>query len=61
MTAVERSTASALEPVPVEGCDVCEALAVQREEARGRAGSMTVRECNSELSSHPHRSGSDRR
>lgn len=61
MTAVERSTTPVLEPVPVEGCGVCEALAVQREEARNRKGSMSVRDCNSELRNHPHRRRGDRR
>lgn len=45
----------ALEPVPVDGCDVCHALVRQRETARSVGSSVTVRSCNDELRNHPHR------
>jgi hypothetical protein len=44
-----------LEPVPVEGCDVCGALAQQREAARRTDSPITVRQCSQELANHPHR------
>lgn len=54
MTLDKRSVAPTLEPVPVEGCGVCGALAAQREEARQNGKAVTVRECNAELRNHPH-------
>jgi hypothetical protein len=44
----------ALEPVPVDGCDVCGALAKQRERARQAGRVSEVRSCNRELQAHPH-------
>lgn len=43
-----------LEPVAVEGCDICEALAKQREEWRKVANFSKVSDCNVELAQHPH-------
>ncbi|WP_249374631.1 hypothetical protein [Streptomyces sp. I05A-00742] len=41
-------------PAPEPGCDVCEALARQRD-AAGRAGDLSrVVDCNVELRRHPH-------
>lgn len=48
---------SALEPVPVEGCDVCGALARQRKEAREASDWATLKLCNQEISEHPHAAG----
>ncbi|WP_274559105.1 hypothetical protein [Streptomyces spiramyceticus] len=47
-------TVPALEPVPVDGCDVCAALVRQREASRS-VDPLTVQSCNEELASHPHR------
>ncbi len=43
---------AALEPVPVAGCDICGALAGQREAARTEGRTDTVHRCNEELRSH---------
>ncbi|MEU8893271.1 hypothetical protein [Streptomyces sp. NPDC048442] len=43
-----------LEPVPVEGCDVCAALARQRAEARVGRDMSCVSDSNVELRRHPH-------
>lgn len=51
------STGPCLEPVPVDGCDVCAALVKQREAARGAGNPLTVRSRNAELANHPHRRG----
>lgn len=48
-----------LEPVPWEGCGVCGALAMQREEARAAGKWLTVRQWNDELLNHPHERGRD--
>ncbi len=41
-------------PSPAPGCDVCDALARQREECR-RVRNMTgVSDCNVEIRQHPH-------
>jgi hypothetical protein len=45
---------ASLEPVAVEGCDVCGALVEQREEARGLSHLDVVARCNAELREHPH-------
>ncbi|MEV6955425.1 hypothetical protein [Streptomyces sp. NPDC051183] len=45
------------ERVPVAGCGVCGALAVQRREARLRGDHSTVSDCNVELRNHPHPEG----
>ncbi len=42
-----------LEPVPVTGCDICAALAAQREAARAEGRMDNVRTCNREMLSHP--------
>ncbi|MYS37896.1 hypothetical protein K388_00306 [Streptomyces sp. KhCrAH-43] len=43
-----------LEPVPVDGCDVCASLTKQRDEARQAGDGSTVSDCNVELGRHPH-------
>ncbi|MCE4943160.1 hypothetical protein ACFCXR_01660 [Streptomyces noursei] len=43
-----------LEPVPVPGCDVCRALAGQRELARAAGSTAVVRSRNAEIKCHPH-------
>jgi hypothetical protein len=45
---------SGLEPVAVEGCDVCGALVVQREAARKVANAAKVKALNDEIARHPH-------
>ncbi|MFJ5308991.1 hypothetical protein [Streptomyces sp. NPDC088350] len=45
---------SGLEPVAVEGCDVCGALVVQREAARKVANAAKVKSLNDEIAGHPH-------
>lgn len=47
-------TEPALEPVAVQGCDVCAALVRQREEARDRGDLSMVSDKNVELRRHPH-------
>lgn len=42
------------EPKPVGGCDVCRALAQQRERARAVRNWSGVSDCNVELRRHPH-------
>jgi hypothetical protein len=55
VTALEPADlAIVLEPVPVTGCDVCGALARQREAARTVRRGDLVRLYNSELLNHPH-------
>jgi hypothetical protein len=49
-----------LEPVPVDGCDVCAALARQRAEARTRHDLSCVSDANVELRQQPHRTPKDR-
>ncbi|WP_405797931.1 hypothetical protein [Streptomyces sp. NBC_01506] len=56
-----RHGAAVLEPVAVEGCDVCAALAAQREEARRRGGQPTVEDCDNELRAHAHHARPARR
>lgn len=41
-------------PEPAPGCDVCEALAVQRVEAQGVGDYSKVTDCNVEIRQHPH-------
>jgi len=45
---------SGLEPVPVEGCKICGALAIEREAARRIGNVAKVRMVNAEISNHPH-------
>ncbi|WP_175407930.1 hypothetical protein [Streptomyces sp. TRM64462] len=46
-----------LEPVPVEGCAVCTALAGQQRSAR-RAGDLSAAtDCNVRIRNHPHARG----
>ncbi|MGD3111706.1 hypothetical protein [Streptomyces sp. YGL11-2] len=45
------------EPVPREGCDVCQALHRQRESARRAGHPRTVRSRNAEIAAHPHEGG----
>lgn len=42
------------EPVPVEGCDVCEALGRQREDARRLRNMSAVSDASVEIRRHPH-------
>ncbi|MFE7317358.1 hypothetical protein ACFU7T_30295 [Streptomyces sp. NPDC057555] len=42
------------EPRPVAGCDVCAALARQRERARAAGNWSKVSDCNVEMRRHPH-------
>ncbi|MDT0429056.1 FYVE zinc finger domain-containing protein [Streptomyces salyersiae] len=41
-------------PKPVEGCDVCQALAAQRLEARGRGDYSAATDASVEIRRHPH-------
>ncbi|MBL1094321.1 MULTISPECIES: hypothetical protein [Streptomyces] len=43
-----------LEPVPVAACDVCQALAQEREKARTHGRHLAVRSCNAVIAGHPH-------
>ncbi|WP_405716302.1 hypothetical protein OG264_38870 (plasmid) [Streptomyces xanthophaeus] len=43
-----------LDPVPVEGCDVCTALDKQRSRHRLMREGSGVTVCNVELRNHPH-------
>ncbi|MER6307710.1 hypothetical protein ACWCXK_09205 [Streptomyces sp. NPDC001739] len=43
-----------LEPVPVSACDVCQALAQEREKARTQGRRLVVRSCNAVIAGHPH-------
>ncbi|UQA94353.1 hypothetical protein [Streptomyces halobius] len=43
-----------LEPVPVDGCDVCGALAREREAAWLAGDGSKVSDCNVEIRKHPH-------
>ncbi|MCK7622993.1 hypothetical protein MUU72_07755 [Streptomyces sp. RS10V-4] len=42
------------EPGPAAGCDVCGALAAQRERARSVGDLSKVIDCNVEMRRHPH-------
>ncbi|HEY8985868.1 MAG TPA: hypothetical protein VIU15_40630 [Streptomyces sp.] len=48
---------SGLEPVPVEGCKICGALAIEREAARRIGNAAKVRTANAEIANHPHPEG----
>jgi hypothetical protein len=48
-------TGPRLEPVPVDGCDVCAALADQRAEWRKVGDFSKVSDCNVEMAQHPHK------
>ncbi len=48
------SAGSKLEPVPVQGCDVCEPCGREREEARRAGRSLEVRSLNGVIAGHPH-------
>ncbi|WP_369188717.1 hypothetical protein [Streptomyces sp. R08] len=50
---------SGLEPVAVEGCDVCGALVVQREAARKVANAAKVKNLSDEIARHPHADAPD--
>ncbi|WP_340561806.1 hypothetical protein [Streptomyces sp. GSL17-111] len=41
-------------PAPASGCDVCGALASQREAARAVMDWSKVTDCNVEIRRHPH-------
>lgn len=45
------------EPEPVPGCDVCKALAAQREDARSKGDVSKAVDCNVEIRHHPHPEG----
>ncbi|MCX4908951.1 hypothetical protein [Streptomyces sp. NBC_00878] len=45
----------ALEPVPLDGCRICTALAGQRDTARRLGSMVTVQGVNDQISNHPHR------
>ncbi|MER5969148.1 hypothetical protein ABT112_05280 [Streptomyces sp. NPDC002055] len=47
-------TVRKLEPVPVQGCDVCESCGREREEARRAGRSLEVRSLNGVIAGHPH-------
>ncbi|GAA2321499.1 hypothetical protein GCM10010431_48550 [Streptomyces kunmingensis] len=47
---------SGLEPVGVEGCATCEAVAYSRELAREADDRGAVASCNAEIENHPHTS-----
>ena len=53
-TAVSALPTPALEPAPVDGCDVCGALSRQRASAYVAGHLITVRSCNEEMVNHPH-------
>ncbi|MGW0748387.1 hypothetical protein [Streptomyces sp. NPDC002587] len=42
-------------PKPPDGCGVCRALVVQRQEARSRGDLSAVTDADVELRNHPHR------
>ncbi|MFJ4781819.1 hypothetical protein [Streptomyces sp. NPDC088794] len=46
-----------LEPVAVEGCDVCRALGKQRAEARTAGNMSRVSDCNVEIRAHSDHHG----
>lgn len=48
------SPTSLLAPEPVDGCDVCDALARQRIVAQGAGDYSKVSDCNVEIRKHPH-------
>ncbi|GFE24158.1 hypothetical protein YWIDRAFT_00760 [Streptomyces sp. SceaMP-e96] len=50
-----------LEPVPVPGCDVCGALARERDAARRAGDGSKVSDCNVEIRRHPHGTKAARR
>jgi hypothetical protein len=54
-TADISETGIALEPVGVEGCATCAALAESREIARSAHDRAAVSRCNREIGNHPHR------
>ena len=45
------------DPEPFEGCDVCQALARQRDRARKAQDYSRVSDCNVEITRHPHGKG----
>ncbi|MEK2475275.1 hypothetical protein WN984_20625 [Streptomyces noursei] len=47
--------ASAADPGPVPGCDICAALAKERALARSRGDHSKVSDCNVEIRNHPHK------
>lgn len=47
-------------PKPVEGCDVCQALDVQRREARSRGDYSAATDASVEIRRHPHATGERR-
>ncbi|MEU3220062.1 hypothetical protein [Streptomyces sp. NPDC006971] len=49
------------EPDPVEGCDVCAALADQRAAAQRAGDASRVADCNVEMRRHPHPNGRRKR
>ncbi|MEE4421203.1 MULTISPECIES: hypothetical protein [Streptomyces] len=43
------------DPAPIDGCDVCEALARERVAAGAVGDRSKVSDCNVEIRRHPHR------
>ncbi|MEV7525540.1 hypothetical protein [Streptomyces sp. NPDC091371] len=54
---VELPMRATLEPVPVEGCDVCVELDKQRSHHRLMRDGSGVSDCNVEMRNHPHVDG----
>jgi len=48
---------SQLEPVPVQGCNVCDPCGREREVARRAGRSLEVRSLNGVIAGHPHGRG----
>ncbi len=64
MTSETTATAPALhtpdlEPVPMRGCLVCEAAAMNREAARRLGRAVSVRSANETIRQHPHHRTTD--
>jgi hypothetical protein len=53
------AVAPVLEPVPVQGCRICVALANAREAARLAGSPVTVQNYNDQIRRHPHRRSTD--
>ncbi|WKX71242.1 hypothetical protein [Streptomyces sp. XD-27] len=51
-TGTARLSLPPVRPTPVDNCDVCTALAVQRAEARSRGDYSAETDCNVEIAAH---------
>lgn len=51
--------ASALEPVPMDGCLICAAAATGREAARRLTSTVSLWAANKTIALHPHRRATD--